>query len=147
MTESEKTTNSRSTSGGSSNGTKPRSQAATAARDGAKAASTGARDGAKAASTGARDGAKAAADATSGAGRALAALPAPLAEKTVAAAQAVRGTVGRAGWIWTAVRARKAIAAGAATAGAVVVTTAYSAGRRAGLRQRGPLSRLTGGRI
>ncbi|OEJ35039.1 hypothetical protein BGK67_30285 [Streptomyces subrutilus] len=112
-------------SGGSSNGTKPRPQAATGARDGARAAS----------------------DAASGAGRALAALPAPLAEKTAAAAQAVRGTVGRAGWIWTAVRARKAIAAGAATAGAVVVTTAYSAGRRAGLRQRGPLSRLTGGRI
>ncbi len=125
MTESEKSTNSLSTSSSSVNGTKPGSQAAGAARDGAKAAS----------------------NAVSDAGRTLMALPAPLAEKTAAAAQAVRGTVGRAGWIWTAVRARKAIAAGAATAGAVVVTTAYTAGRRAGLRQRGPLSRLTGGRI
>lgn len=125
MTESEKTTNSRSTSRSSSNGTKTRSQAAEAARDGAKAASTTA----------------------SGIGGTLTNLPAPLAEKTAAAAQALRGTVGRAGWIWTAIRARKAVVAGAATASAAVVTTAYTAGRRAGLRQRGPISRLTGGRI
>ncbi|EFL12913.1 hypothetical protein [Streptomyces sp. C] len=65
----------------------------------------------------------------------------------MAAAKAVRGSLGRAGWIWTAVRARKAAAAGAATATAAVVTTAYGLGRRAGLRRRGPLSRLTGGRL
>ncbi|MFG2989488.1 hypothetical protein ACGFZK_09415 [Streptomyces sp. NPDC048257] len=125
MTESEKSTNSRTTSRSSANGTKTRTQAASAARDGAKAAS----------------------DTAGGALGSLTALPAPLAEKTAAAAKAVRGTVGRAGWIWTAVRARKAIAAGAATGTAVVVTTAYTLGRRAGLRRRGPLSRLTGGRI
>ncbi|MEU3468976.1 hypothetical protein ABZ716_13810 [Streptomyces sp. NPDC006687] len=74
-------------------------------------------------------------------------LPAPLAEKTAAAAQALRGSVGRAGWIWTAIRARKALAAGAATAGAAALTTAYTLGHRSGRRTRGPLSRLTGGRI
>lgn len=125
MTESEKRTNNRSTSRSSSNGTKSRSQAASAARDGAKAASHTAGD-------------------TAGA---LTALPAPLVEKSAAVAKAVRGTVGRAGWIWTAVRARKAITAGSATAGAALVTTAYALGRRTGRRERGPISRLTGGRI
>ncbi|WP_329192214.1 MULTISPECIES: hypothetical protein [unclassified Streptomyces] len=125
MTESGKTTNNSSSSGSSSNGTKARSQAAGAARQGAKAAS----------------------DAANGTAGVFTALPAPLAEKTAAAAQALRGSVGRAGWIWTAIRARKAIAAGAATAGAAAVTTAYTLGRRSGLRRRGPLTRLTGGRI
>ncbi|MFD7258828.1 hypothetical protein [Streptomyces sp. NPDC059874] len=125
MTESEKTNNARSTSRSSSNGTKTRERAASAAREGTKAASTTA----------------------SGTEGALSALSAPLAEKTAAATKAVRGTLGRAGWVWTAVRARKAVAAGGATATAAVVTTAYTLGRRAGLRQRGPLSRLTGGRL
>ncbi|MEU9304884.1 hypothetical protein [Streptomyces sp. NPDC048269] len=125
MTESEKTTNARSTSRSSSNGTKTRDRTANAAREGAKAASTTA----------------------SGTAGALSALPAPLAEKTAAAAKAVSGSLGRAGWVWTAVRARKAVTAGAATATAAFVTTAYTLGRRAGLRQRGPLSRLTGGRL
>ncbi|MFJ6793184.1 hypothetical protein [Streptomyces sp. NPDC091268] len=133
MTESEKTNNSQSTSRSSSNGTKSRSRAASAARDGAKAA------------------AGTASDTASGTVGALSVLPAPLAEKTVAAAKAISGTVGstvgRAGWVWTAVRARKAITVGAASATAAVVSTAYTLGRRSGLRQRGPLSRLTGGRL
>ncbi|MEV8531777.1 hypothetical protein [Streptomyces sp. NPDC051211] len=125
MTESEKRTNNRSASRSSSNGTQSRSRAASAARDGAKAASKTADD-------------------TAGT---VTALPAPLAEKTAAAAKAVRGTVGRAGLIWTAVRARKALTAGAATAGAALLTTVYTLGHRAGRRRRGPISRLTGGRV
>lgn len=126
MTESEKSTNNRTASSSSSNGTKARSRTANAARDGAKAASSAASD----------------------TGGTLSALPAPLAEKTAAAAQAVRSTVGRAGWIWAAVRARKAVVAGSATAAvAAAVTTSYAVGRRAGLRRRGPISRLTGGRV
>ncbi|GGT16219.1 hypothetical protein [Streptomyces purpureus] len=73
----------------------------------------------------------------------LTALPAPLAEKTLAAAQAVRGT---GELLWTSVRDRKAVAGGTA-AGASAAVIAYALGRRAGLRSRGPLSRLTGGRI
>ncbi|GHB50561.1 hypothetical protein GCM10010347_20130 [Streptomyces cirratus] len=125
MTESEKTTNNLSPSSSSPNGTKARSQATGATSEGAKAAS----------------------DAAGGTTGAFTALPAPLAEKTAAAARALRGTVGRAGWIWTEVRARKATVAAAATAGAAAVTTAYTLGRRSGLRGRGPLTRLTGGRI
>ncbi|MFC8290529.1 hypothetical protein ACFUJ0_32170 [Streptomyces sp. NPDC057242] len=74
----------------------------------------------------------------------LTALPAPLAEKTLAAVHAVRGTGGRA---WTAVRSRKALSSGTAAVGAVALTGAYVLGRRTGTRSRGPLTRLTGGRI
>ncbi|MFF1508484.1 hypothetical protein [Streptomyces sp. NPDC058326] len=75
---------------------------------------------------------------------ALTALPAPLAEKTLAAVEAVRGT---GGTLVTAVRARKAVTGSAAVSAAAALTGAYALGRRAGLRSRGPLSRLTGGRI
>ncbi|MGW7193690.1 hypothetical protein, partial [Streptomyces sp. NPDC054838] len=64
-------------------------------------------------------------------------LPAPLAEKTRAAALALRGTVGRAGWLWQAALARKGVSAGAATGTAAVIAISYAAGRRAGLRRRG----------
>ncbi|MFB9556778.1 hypothetical protein [Streptomyces roseoviridis] len=74
----------------------------------------------------------------------LTALPAPLAEKTLAAVHAVRGT---GDMLWTAVRARKGVTGSAAVSAAAALTGAYALGRRAGLRSRGPLSRLTGGRI
>ncbi|WP_418960861.1 hypothetical protein [Streptomyces tritici] len=77
----------------------------------------------------------------------LTALPAPVAEKTQAAVHAVRGSVGPGGWVWTALRDRKALSGGAAAGTAAALTAAYALGRRAGLRRRGPLSRLTGGRI
>ncbi|MEU6880275.1 hypothetical protein [Streptomyces sp. NPDC046712] len=77
----------------------------------------------------------------------LTALPAPMAEKTLAAAQAVRGVVGPGGWLWTTLRARKGVAGGTVASTAALVTGAYALGRRAGLRRRGPISRLTGGRI
>ncbi|MFF5784829.1 hypothetical protein ACFY8P_07670 [Streptomyces sp. NPDC012693] len=74
----------------------------------------------------------------------LTALPAPLAEKTMAAVHAVRGT---GGTLLTVVRARKAVSGSAAVSAAAALTGAYALGRRAGLRSRGPLSRLTGGRL
>ncbi|KOX25479.1 MULTISPECIES: hypothetical protein [unclassified Streptomyces] len=77
-------------------------------------------------------------------GGTLAMLPAPLAEKTLAAVHAVRGT---GGLVWTAVRTRKALASGTAAVGAAALTGAYALGRRTGTRSRGPLTRLTGGRI
>ncbi|MEW1901548.1 MULTISPECIES: hypothetical protein [unclassified Streptomyces] len=78
------------------------------------------------------------------AGGVLTALPAPLAEKTLAAVHAVRGT---GGLVWTAVRSRKALTSGTAAVSAAALTGAYVLGRRTGTRSRGPLTRLTGGRI
>lgn len=77
----------------------------------------------------------------------LTALPAPMAEKTLAAAHAVRGVVGPGGWLWVSLRARKGLAGGSAASTVALVTGAYALGRRAGLRRRGPISRLTGGRL
>ncbi|KJY45813.1 hypothetical protein [Streptomyces sp. A1547] len=126
MTASEKSTNSKAPSGSSrSNGATTRQRATQAAQAGAKAAT----------------------DAGDTAAGTLTVLPAPLAEKTRVAAQALRGTVGRVGLLWSVVRARKAAAAGAATGTATLVAASYAVGRRAGRRQRGPLSRLTGGRL
>ncbi|MFF5446320.1 hypothetical protein [Streptomyces sp. NPDC012888] len=79
----------------------------------------------------------------------LTALPSRIAEKTATAAQAVRSTAGPAGplgSVWTLVRGRGAVPTGAAGA-LVLVAVSYATGRRAGLRRRGPLSRLTGGRL
>ncbi|WP_162793078.1 hypothetical protein [Streptomyces globosus] len=77
----------------------------------------------------------------------LTALPSQIAEKTTTAARALRSAAGRAGLLWAPVRARKAAAAGTASGTAALVAVSYAAGRRAGLRRRGPLSRLTGGRL
>ncbi|MBT2482329.1 hypothetical protein [Streptomyces sp. ISL-94] len=129
MTASEKPDNAKTNSGSSrasSNGTTTRQRATTRA---------------------ARATTEAAADANESVTGTLAALPAPLVEKTYAAAQAVRGTLSNLGWVWTAVRERKTITAIAAGGTAAALTGTYAIGRRAGLRQRGPLSRLTGGRI
>lgn len=80
--------------------------------------------------------------------KALTVLPAPLAEKTLAATRAVRETLGDGGGLRAALSNRKSLAAGGTSAISVAaVTGAYFLGRRAGLRRRGPLSRLTGGRI
>jgi hypothetical protein len=75
--------------------------------------------------------------------------------KAAAAARTVQHTavsaagtaVDKAGVVWTVVKARKAVVAGAGTGVATVVAGSYALGRRVGLRQRGPLSRLTGGRL
>ncbi|WP_159041665.1 hypothetical protein [Streptomyces aureus] len=75
----------------------------------------------------------------------LTALPAPMAEKTLAAMHAVRGTVGRGGWIWSDPRTRKALAGGAAAGTAAALTGAYALGLRVGRRRHGLLSRFTGG--
>ncbi|MFF5923782.1 hypothetical protein ACFY8C_36485 [Streptomyces flavochromogenes] len=75
----------------------------------------------------------------------LTALPAPMAEKTLAAVRAVQGTVGRGGWVWSDPRARKALAGGAAAGTAAAVTGAYVLGLRVERRRHGLLSRFTGG--
>ncbi|MCX5232519.1 hypothetical protein ABZY16_07990 [Streptomyces sp. NPDC006553] len=86
-----------------------------------------------------------AADAEATVNGTLTALPAPMAEKTLAAVQAVQGTVGRGGWIWSDPRARKALAGGAAAGTAAALTGAYALGLKAGRRRPGLLSRFTGG--
>ncbi|MFF2773826.1 hypothetical protein ACFVU3_02875 [Streptomyces sp. NPDC058052] len=58
-------------------------------------------------------------------------LPAPSEEKARTAGQRARGA-GNA--LWTAVRARKAVTAGAAVGTAAVIALVYARGRRAGLR-------------
>ncbi|MEV7141983.1 hypothetical protein [Streptomyces tauricus] len=60
---------------------------------------------------------------------------------------AAQQTAGKAGLVWTLLKARKLVAAGAGAGTAAVVLCSYTVGRRAGLRQRGPLSRLSGGRL
>ncbi|MFE5941657.1 hypothetical protein [Streptomyces sp. NPDC056480] len=86
-----------------------------------------------------------AADAEATVSGTLTALPAPMAEKTLAAVRAVQGTVGRGGWIWSDPRTRKTLAGGAAAGTAAALTGAYALGLRAGRRRHGLLSRLTGG--
>ncbi|MFF8829920.1 hypothetical protein [Streptomyces sp. NPDC015131] len=128
--------------------TKTASRAATAtkerAQDTAKNAGSTARDAAKSASQSARSGK----ETLTGLGEATT-QKAKSAAKTVqsAVSTAAGQTVGKAGVAWTLVKARKAIAAGASAGVVTVVASSYALGRRAGLRQRGPLSRLTGGRL
>ncbi|KUN46988.1 hypothetical protein AQJ43_37365 [Streptomyces avermitilis] len=85
----------------------------------------------------------------------LAGLGGAASEKAREAARTVQGTVvsaaeqtvGKAGLVWTLLKARKVVAAAAGAGTATVVLCSYTLGRRAGLRQRGPLSRLSGGRL
>ncbi|GAA1035996.1 hypothetical protein GCM10009566_02130 [Streptomyces murinus] len=55
--------------------------------------------------------------------------------------------VGLARTAWTVVARRKAVAAGAGVGLSAMGALSYLAGRRAGRRTRGPITRLTGGRI
>ncbi|MFC9293981.1 hypothetical protein ACFTWH_03525 [Streptomyces sp. NPDC057011] len=129
MTASEKSDNTKPGTGSSrrssSNGTTTRQRAANAARTTTESA----------------------ADADETVSGTLTALPAPLAEKTQAAARAVRGSLGDLGHVWTAVRARKAVTAVAAGGTAAVLTGTYALGHRAGRRRLGPVTRLLRGRI
>ena len=63
------------------------------------------------------------------------------------AVSAAGATAGAAGVVWSIVKARKTVVAGAGTGVVTAVAGSYALGRRSGLRQRGPLSRLTGGRL
>ncbi|MET9728904.1 hypothetical protein [Streptomyces zaomyceticus] len=65
-------------------------------------------------------------------------LPAPLPEVSRTAAQTDRGA-GNA--VWTAVRARRAVTAGAAVGAAAALTLAYALGRRTRRRGLGPVAR------
>ncbi|MCX4911472.1 hypothetical protein [Streptomyces sp. NBC_00878] len=64
-----------------------------------------------------------------------------------AVTSAAEQTVGKAGMAWTLLKARKVVVAAVGTGTATVVLCSYTVGRRAGLRRRGPISRLSGGRI
>ncbi|MEU5398259.1 hypothetical protein ABZ348_03020 [Streptomyces sp. NPDC005963] len=78
---------------------------------------------------------------------ALALVPAPLTQKTQVALHALRGAVGPAGTVWSAIGARKALSGGVSVASLAALGCAYALGRRMAPRHRGPLTRLTGGRI
>ncbi|MGW0366185.1 hypothetical protein [Streptomyces sp. NPDC002990] len=92
--------------------------------------------------------------ASEGAGH-LTSVVAPVAERTKTAAHtarksvgtATRHTLGKAAAAWTMVKGRKVVALSAMASTVAVTAGSYAAGRRAGLRRRGPLSRLTGGRL
>ncbi|MEU2588566.1 hypothetical protein ABZ612_38205 [Streptomyces avermitilis] len=124
-----------------------------------KTVAEGAAAPAKEAQQSATEAAKNAGDAAGAVGRgsreALAGLGGVASEKAREAARTVQGTVvsaaeqtvGKAGLVWTLLKARKVVAAAAGAGTATVVLCSYTLGRRAGLRQRGPLSRLSGGRL
>ncbi|MFB7590212.1 hypothetical protein [Streptomyces sp. NPDC056169] len=69
----------------------------------------------------------------------LSALPDPFPDETRTAAQAARGA---GNTLWTAVRAHKAMTAGAAAGAAAALTLAYALGRRARRRGLGPVALL-----
>lgn len=148
MTESNKTNNSTSRAGTSRS-------AKTAVTEGAKAPSQAAKASAHSSATAAKEAKEATRSAAQGGKEALAGFGGAAAEKSRTAARTVQRTVGSAaeqtvgklGTVYTLVKARKVIAAGAGAGVGIVVASSYAVGRRAGLRRRGPLSRLTGGRL
>ena len=124
-----------------------------------KTVAEGAAGRAKEAQQAGTEAAKDAGDAVGAAGRGgkdvLVGIGGVASEKARDAAKAVQGTVssaahqtvGKAGVAWTLLKARKVAAAAAGAGTATVVLCSYTLGRRSGLRQRGPLSRLSGGRL
>ncbi|MFF4169625.1 hypothetical protein [Streptomyces sp. NPDC001744] len=70
--------------------------------------------------------------------------PASSAAGSRTAVHAVRDAGGR---LWTAARGHGAAVGGTAVGAAAAITGAYALGRRSVLRSRGPLTRLTGGRV
>ncbi|MFJ8632376.1 hypothetical protein [Streptomyces sp. NPDC093568] len=73
------------------------------------------------------------------------------AERVQAGRQAVIDASGQAvafaGTAWTVIAHRKVLAAGVGAGLSALTVTSYLAGRRAGHRTLGPITRLTGGRI
>lgn len=128
--------------------TKKTSQARTTARKQTQKAQSTAKESAGTAARTARDSAQDTADSARDVGSAAT-------QKAMSAARAVQRTAtgaaeraaGVAGVVWTLVKARKAVVAGAGAGVVTAVASSYALGRRAGLQQRGPLSRLTGGRL
>ncbi|MET7443547.1 hypothetical protein ACWERY_21550 [Streptomyces sp. NPDC004082] len=143
------------TSNKTTNGQSPTANA----RAAKKAVTDNASAPAKEAQQSATEAAKSAGEAAGAAGRGskevLAGIGGAASEKARVAAKTVQGTVtsaaqqtvGKAGLALTLLKARKVVAAAAGAGTATVVLCSYTLGRRAGLRQRGPLSRLSGGRL
>lgn len=124
------------------------------ARDAKASASSSAaavKDATAASTTAAREAKDATRSAAQGGKEALAGFGGAVADTARTVQRTVGSAAGRAGAkagiAWTLVKARKAVAAGAGAGVATAVASSYALGRRAGLRQRGPLSRLTGGRL
>ncbi|MFF4273389.1 hypothetical protein [Streptomyces sp. NPDC001536] len=73
------------------------------------------------------------------------------AERVQAGRQAVIDASGQAAAVakttWTLIAHRRALVAGVGAAVSALGATSYLAGRRAGRRTHGPITRLTGGRI
>ncbi|MFJ6984857.1 MULTISPECIES: hypothetical protein [unclassified Streptomyces] len=96
------------------------------------------------AASAAKSGVERSADATSAAAHGAA-------RRVEAGRRAVVATSGRvaasARTAWTAVAARKLVAAGVGVGVTALTAASYAVGRRSGRRSLGPITRLTGGRI
>ncbi|MFD3309725.1 hypothetical protein [Streptomyces sp. NPDC058694] len=144
---------------GASNRTTNGQSPTASAREATKTVTQGAAEPAKESQRAAVQAAESAGEAAAAVGHdskeAVVTLGGAASQKAREAARTVQGTVssaaqqtiGKAGTAWTLLKARKVLAVAAGAGTATVVLCSYTLGRRAGLRRRGPLSRLSGGRI
>ncbi|WP_175609249.1 hypothetical protein [Streptacidiphilus griseoplanus] len=127
-----------------------RSTAAKARQTTAKATAPAARAASKTADK-SSDVTSAASDTVERAAGAGAAVMHSAAERVQVGRQAVVAASGQVAAVakttWTAIAHRKLVAAGVGTGLSALGATSYLAGRRAGRRSLGPITRLTGGRI
>jgi hypothetical protein len=143
------------TSNKTTNGQSPTANARAAKKTVTEGASAPAKEAQQAATDAAKNTGEAVGAVGRGSKEALVSLGGAASEKAKETARTVQGTVvsaaeqtvGKVGVAWTLLKARKVVAAAAGAGTATVVLCSYAVGRRAGLRQRGPLSRLTGGRL
>jgi len=137
------------------NGQSPTASARVAKKTVTEGAAAPAKESQRAAAQAAESAGEAAAAVGHGSKEAVVSLGGAASEKAREAARTVQGTVssaaqqtiGKAGMAWTLLKARKVVVAVAGAGTATVVLCSYTLGRRAGLRRRGPLSRLSGGRL
>ncbi|MFE9680591.1 hypothetical protein ACFYXC_15725 [Streptomyces sp. NPDC002701] len=137
------------------NGQSPAAHARAAKTTVTEGAAAPAKESQKAATEAVKNAGDAAGAVGRGSREALVNLGGTASQKAKETAKTVQGTVstaaqqtaGKAGLVWTLLKARKIVAAAAGAGTATVVLCSYAVGRRAGLRQRGPLSRLSGGRL
>ncbi|GAA3835090.1 hypothetical protein ACFS5L_31140 [Streptomyces phyllanthi] len=137
------------------NGQSPTANARAAKKTVTEGAAAPAKEAQQAATEASKNAGEAAGAVGRGGKEALTGLGGAASEKAKVAARTVQSTVasaagqtvGKAGLAWTLLKARKVVAATGAAGTATVVLCSYTLGRRAGLRQRGPLSRLSGGRL
>ena len=137
------------------NGQSPTESARAAKKTVTEGAAEPAKESQRAAAQAAESAGEAAAAVGHGGKEAVVSLGGAASQKARETARSVQGTVssaaqqtiGKAGMAWTLLKARKVVVAVAGAGTATVVLCSYTLGRRAGLRRRGPLSRLSGGRL